>query len=65
MEKRYKSALVLMTLIICLFCGCGFSDNTVKDANGNSEEVLSIEETEDGVENTQLMTAPVSRFSTN
>jgi hypothetical protein len=56
MEKRYKSALVLGLLIICLFCGCGFSDNTVKDANGNSEEVLSIEETEEGVENTPLMT---------
>jgi hypothetical protein len=56
MEKRYKSALVLVTLFICLCCGAVFSDNTVKDADGNSEEVLSIEETEDGVENTPLMT---------
>jgi hypothetical protein len=56
MEKRYKSALVLGLLFICLCCGAVFSDNTVKDTDGNSEEVLSIEETEDGVENTPLMT---------
>jgi hypothetical protein len=43
-------------LLICLFWGCSFNNNTVKNANGNSEEVLPIPETDDRWENTPLMT---------
>jgi hypothetical protein len=56
MEKRYRSALLLGVLLICLFWGCSFNNNTVKNANGNSEEVLPTPETEDRWENTPLMT---------
>jgi hypothetical protein len=56
MEKKYWSALLVGVLLICLFWGCSFNNNTVKNANGNSEEVLPTPETEDRWENTPLMT---------